>query len=220
MRTRVSAISVKKTSSRCLWAECPMMISRCSSIEWSSSSKITAKGSSKTVRASSKLTLCFLRFDAALSSSHANLSSIPSAQFQSSFLAVCSGRSDCNSMTANWRFPSVLRDHVMIDNSSLNVKLHPALLRTKEAMCCAKAVDEHTGPGSISAGHAPRRQRTLAELILQETLVYLARQRSQQLVSVLRGLGCFLSCEPLHLRVGPPNLFLDGLDMLLSGWHS
>ena len=61
---------------------------------------------------------------------------------------------------------------------------------------------------------------TLVELVLQEALVYFACQRPQQLVSVLRGLGCFFSRQPLELRVSPPHLLFDGLDMLLSGWHS
>jgi hypothetical protein len=51
MRT-VSALDEKQTSSSRDPVERPMMISRRSSIEWSSSLKIRANGSAKTVRAS------------------------------------------------------------------------------------------------------------------------------------------------------------------------
>ncbi len=73
----VSSRARKQTTNRRSLAECPIMISRCSSTEWSSSSKIRAKGSAKTVRASSNDTLCLETLVAAFFGSHSNFSFIP-----------------------------------------------------------------------------------------------------------------------------------------------
>src|SRR5215813_268811 len=62
--------AVKHTNSRRCLAECPIMISRGSSRECSSSSKMRAKGSEKTVSASSNATPCFVKFAAAFFGSH------------------------------------------------------------------------------------------------------------------------------------------------------
>src|SRR5258708_977702 len=62
--------AVKQTNSRRCLAECPIMISRGSSLECSLSSKMRARVSEKTVSASSNETPCFARFAAAFSGSH------------------------------------------------------------------------------------------------------------------------------------------------------
>ena len=62
--------SVWAIRSNLLRVDRPIVIYRSSSIECSSSRSVTNQGSSKMVLASPKLTRCFLRFDAALRSSH------------------------------------------------------------------------------------------------------------------------------------------------------
>src|ERR1039458_6850932 len=76
MRMRSVSRSVKQTSKRCFAEECPMMISRDSFTECSSSGKIRATGLLNTETASAKLMLCFLKFDRALRGSHPNTNDI------------------------------------------------------------------------------------------------------------------------------------------------
>lgn len=73
----VSSRPEKQTTNRRSLAERPMMISRWSSAEWSSSSKIRANESAKTVRASPNDTPCLETLAAAFFGSHSNFRSIP-----------------------------------------------------------------------------------------------------------------------------------------------
>jgi len=70
IRTTSVADSVNEVTKSRFAGELPMMISRCSWIEWSSSGKIRASGSAKTRAASAKPTPCFFRFARSLRSFH------------------------------------------------------------------------------------------------------------------------------------------------------